>query len=60
MRVDFNEDIPGGVNVHLQQSSSVEGAVQQHHETLVRDVGPGRGDVSAVFGELLLVIITVQ
>ena len=38
MRVDFNENIFGGMNVNLQETSSVEWAVQQHHQALVCDV----------------------
>jgi len=30
LRVDLNEDIAVGVEIHLQETRSVEGAVEQH------------------------------
>lgn len=38
MGVDLDENILGGVDVGLQSTSPVEGAVQQHQQTLVGDV----------------------
>ena len=48
VRVDLNQNVLGGVNVDLEQTGSVEGAVQQHHQTLVRNIWPCRGYVSTV------------
>lgn len=60
MRVDLDEDVLGCVDVHLQEASSVERAVQEHHEALVSDVRPGCRDVTIVLGQFFLVVITVE
>ena len=60
MRVYLYENVLGGVYVHLQHPCPVEWTVQQHHETLVGDVWPRRGNVATVLRQLLLMIIAVQ
>ena len=59
MRVDLNESILSCMDVHLQEASSVEWAVQEHHEALVSDVGPGCRDITIVLRQFFLVVITV-
>ena len=48
VRVDLNQNVLGGVNVHLEETSSIERAIQQHHQTLVRYVWSGSRYVAAV------------
>ena len=60
MRVHLYQDVLLGVDIHLQHARPVEGAVQQHHETLVGDVRAGRGDVATVLGQLATMVLAVE
>ena len=40
LRVDFDENVVGRVNVDLKQAGSVEGAVEQHEKALVQNIRP--------------------
>lgn len=60
MGVDLNEDVFGCVDIYLQHACSVEGAVQEHHQTLVGDVWTSRGHITAMFDYLTSVVFAVH
>lgn len=59
VRVDFDENTTGGVDVDLEETGFVERRVEEGEEALVGDVRTCFGDVAAHFGEHALVIIAV-
>mmetsp|Transcript_5837 Transcript_5837/g.13808 ORF Transcript_5837/g.13808 Transcript_5837/m.13808 type:complete len:346 (+) Transcript_5837:13-1050(+) len=58
--MDFDEHVLCCVEEDQQLASLVQWAVQQGHEALVRDVRPHVGDVAAVLGADVLVVVAVQ
>jgi len=58
--MDLDQDAGDGLDVHLQSAGSVHRRIQQREQTLVRDIGPGGGDILAQFGQERLVVIAIK